>query len=139
MPDKSFFDTNILIYFLAHGDHRAVIAERALATGGVVSIQVLNEFASVIRRKLQMNWNEVERALEAIRDLCETVPLTNETHEHSVRIARKYKFEIYHACVIASALESACSVLYSEALQDGQVIEGRLTIRNPFARSLRNS
>jgi len=37
--------------------------------------------------------------------------------------------------VIAAALESGCSVLYSEDFQDGQTIDGQLTIRNPFIQS----
>jgi predicted nucleic acid-binding protein len=41
-------------------------------------------------------------------------------------------FHIYDALIVASALEAECTTLYSEDLQDGQVIDGPLTIRNPF-------
>lgn len=54
MPDKAFFDTNILIYAIAANDPRSQHAEELLAAGGAISVQVLNEFASVARRKLQM-------------------------------------------------------------------------------------
>ena len=43
-------------------------------------------------------------------------------------------FQFYDALIAASALEAECTALYSEDFQDGQVIEGRLTVRNPFAR-----
>jgi predicted nucleic acid-binding protein len=132
MNDKVFFDTNVLVYVLGE-DERTASAEALIAIGGVVSVQVLNELTAVARRKLGMTWNEIEEALAAIRVLCPSpVPLTIETHEAGLRIAAEYQFHIYDALIAAAALESECTTLYSEDLQDGQVIDGRLTIRNPF-------
>ena len=133
MPDKVFLDTNVLIHALAQGDRRSKTAEDLLNAGGIVSVQVLNEFVSVARRKLQMGWGDVQQALQSIRGLCgRPVSLTLQIHERSLRIAQKYHYEIYDASIIASALNARCSSLYSEDLHDGQVIEGWLTIRNPF-------
>jgi predicted nucleic acid-binding protein len=99
----------------------------------VVSVQILNELAAVARKKLGLTWEEIEEALAAIRVLCPSpVPITIETHEAGLRIAAQYQFHIYDALVAAAALEAECTTLYSEDLQDGQVIDGRLTIRNPF-------
>ncbi len=133
MRDKVFFDTNVLIYAIAQNDGRGPRAEALLATGGVLSVQILNEFVSVARRKIRMPWNEVTEALDAIRVLCPSpVAITIDTHEAALRIAQKYGFEIYDALVAASALEADCATLYSEDLQDGQIIDHQLTIRNPF-------
>jgi predicted nucleic acid-binding protein len=133
MNDKAFFDTNVLIYVVGERDQRTMRAEGLVASGGVVSVQVLNELAAVARRKLGMTWEEIEDALAAIRVLCPSpMPLTIETHEAGLRIAAKYEFHIYDALIVASALEAECTTLYSEDLQDGQVIDGHLTIRNPF-------
>jgi predicted nucleic acid-binding protein len=86
------------------------------------------------RRKLGMTWDEIGEALAAIRVLCPSpVPLTVETHEAGLRIAAQYRFHIYDALVAAAALEAECTTLYSEDLHDGRIIDGRLTIRNPFA------
>jgi predicted nucleic acid-binding protein len=135
MPDKAFFDTNVLIYEVAQDDPRGTQAEELLATGGVLSVQVLNEFASVARRKILMPWSEVTEALSAIRALCPSpVPITIGTHEAALRIAEKYGYGIYDALVVAAALQAGCATLYSEDLQDGQTIDGQLTIRNPFIR-----
>jgi predicted nucleic acid-binding protein len=132
MTDKVFFDTNVLVYVLGE-DERTASAEALIAIGGVVSVQVLNELTAVARHKLGMTWNEIEEALAAIRILCPSpVPLTIETHEAGLRIAAEYQFHIYDALIAAAALECECTTLYSEDLQDGQVIDGRLTIRNPF-------
>jgi predicted nucleic acid-binding protein len=133
MNDKPFFDTNVLIYIVGEKDKRTMRAEALVAGGGVVSVQVLNELAAVARRKLGMTWEEIGDALAAIRVLCPSpVPLTVETHEAGLRIAAQYQFHIYDALVAAAALEAECTTLYSEDLQDGQIIDGRLTIRNPF-------
>lgn len=133
MSDKAFFDTDVLVYVLGQKDERTETAEALLAAGGVISVQVLNELASVLRKKLRMSWEEVGDALAAIRALCPSpAPLTTDTHDGGLRIAVKYGYTIYDGLIAAAALEAKCTTLYSEDLQDGQVIEGRLTVRNPF-------
>jgi predicted nucleic acid-binding protein len=133
MNDDAFFDTNVLIYMVAKNDPRAAAAEALLAAGGVLSVQVLNEFAAVTRRKLGMTWDEVTEALAAIRTLCpKPVPITIETHETALRLAAQYGYHIYDALIAAAALQAGCTTLYSEDLQNGQVIDGCLTVRNPF-------
>jgi len=133
MSDKGFFDTNVLVYIVGQEDERTAVAEALVAGGGVLSVQVLNELAAVARRKLGLTWDEVGEALAAIRVLCPSpVALTIETHEAGLRIAAQYQFHIYDALVAAAALEAGCTTLYSEDLQNGQVIDGCLTIRNPF-------
>jgi predicted nucleic acid-binding protein len=134
MSGNVFFDTNVLVYLVGHTDERTAKAESVVAAGGVISIQVLNELASVSHRKLGMSWEEVGDALAAIRLLFPApLPLTTETHDAGLRIASKYHLSFYDALIAAAALEAECSTLYSEDFQDGQVIDGRLTIRNPFA------
>jgi predicted nucleic acid-binding protein len=130
---KSFFDTNVLIYAVVESDPRSTRAEGILASGGALSVQVLNEFVSVARRKLAMSWSEVHEALEAFRVLCpDPLPVTTEVHESALRIAEQYGYNIYDALVIAAALDAGCAALYSEDLQHGQTINGQLTIENPF-------
>ena len=130
--DKAFFDTNLIVYAFAKDDPRADAAEALLAAGGVISVQVLNEFVAVALRKLAMPWDDVLAALDAILILCPSpAPLTIEIHQMALGIVKKHKYHIYDALVIASALEASCTTLYSEDLQDGQAIGG-LTIRNPF-------
>jgi predicted nucleic acid-binding protein len=133
MPDKVFFDTNVLIYAIAQNDRRSVVAEELLAEGGIISVQVLNEFVSVTRRKIQMPWADVTEALDSIRILCPApISITLKTHDSALGIAQQYGYSIYDALIAASALEANCSALYSEDLQDGQIIGKKLTIQNPF-------
>ena len=135
MPGKAFLDTNVLIYAVTQNDPRTARAEELLASGGVVSVQVLNEFTAVARRKLQMPWTEVGEAVQAFLVLCRSpLPITLDIHEAARTTAAKLGCNIYDALVVAAALEAGCSTLYSEDFQDGQVIEGQLTVRNPFGR-----
>jgi predicted nucleic acid-binding protein len=133
MPVKDFLDTNVLIYAVAKNDPRASQAEALLASGGIVSVQSLNEFVSVARRKLEMSWREVREFLDVICVLCpDPVPISLDTHRTALVIAEKFGYSIYDALIASAALEAGCKILYSEDLQDGQVINRQLAIRNPF-------
>jgi predicted nucleic acid-binding protein len=54
------------------------------------------------------------------------------TIEKACQIADKYQFSFYDSLIIAAALSCNCKKLFSEDMQDGQVIENTLTIINPF-------
>lgn len=135
MRAKAFFDTNVLIYAVAKDDPRSARAEELLDAGGMLSVQILNEFVSVARRKILMPWGEVTEALDAFEVLCPSpLPITIETHQAALKIAQKHGYNIYDALVVAAAAQAGCETLHSEDFQDGQKIDARLTIRNPFAR-----
>ncbi len=90
MPDRAFFDTNVLIY-TAVEDPRGTRAEELLRAGGVISVQILNEFVSVARRNIKMSWTDIGEALTAICIVCPSqLPLTIESHEAARTIAEKY-------------------------------------------------
>ena len=128
---RPFFDTNVLLYLLSADPAKAGRAEELIAAGGWVSVQVLNEFASVASRKLRMPIAEIRECLEPIRSICSVVPVTADTHERALALAERYGLSIYDALIAAAALLAGCDTLYSEDLQHGQRIEA-LTIRNPF-------
>ncbi len=133
MSAKVFFDTSVLIYAITGDDARSAQAEGLLAAGGNLSVQVLNEFASVARQKLNMSSQEISEALDAVRVLCEPPgPLTIGIHDAALRIAECYGYHIYDSLILAAALDAKCTLVYSEDMQDGQTIDS-LTIRNPFA------
>jgi predicted nucleic acid-binding protein len=133
MSDRVFFDSNVLIYAMVSGDSRREQAQQLIAQGGVISVQVLNEFVAVARRRMRIPWQDMIAALDAIRILFPSpMAITVDTHETALQIAQQYGFGIYDALIAAAALEADCATLYSEDLQDGQVINDKLTIRNPF-------
>ncbi len=133
MPASPFLDSNILVYAYSN-DSRSVTAKALCAQPHTISVQSLNEFANVSRRKLNMGWDAIVLRLVAIVDLADTVmPLTFEMHQNAIALADRYKLQVYDSLIIAAALQAGCDTLYSEDKQHGLVIEGCLTIRNPFA------
>ena len=132
MNADAFFDTSVLLYLLSDDVRKAERVETLLGHGGTISVQVLSEFATVARRKAALSWAEVREALGAIRGSCATRALTEETHDRGLDIAERYRFSLYDAMIIAAAQAARCKALYSEDLQHRQVIDGTLTIRNPF-------
>lgn len=130
----SFFDTNVLVYLASKDVLKADRAEKILEAGGLVSVQVLNELANVARRKMAMSWTETRAFLSTLQELVTVRPVTIDTHDLGLRLAERYGLSIYDAMIAAAALEGDCDTLWSEDMQDGAVIEGRLRIKNPFTR-----
>jgi len=131
---KAFFDSSILIYAYST-DRRRRRAIEALAPGGTISAQVLNEFTNVLRNKQKQDWPIIELAVASIRrQFPKIAPLSAETHAAALALARDHGFSFYDALIVAAALEAGCDTLYSEDMQDGSTIGG-MTIRNPFLAS----
>jgi predicted nucleic acid-binding protein len=130
-----FFDTNVPVYVAAGSSAKARRVERIIAAGGVISVQVLNELANVARRKMQLSWAETRGFLSLIRGLLSVHPITVETHETGLAMAERHGLSIYDAMIVASALHAGCDRLWTEDMQHGMKIEGRLRIANPFRRA----
>jgi len=127
-----FLDSNVLLYLLSEDGGKADKVESLLKAGPVISVQVLNEVTHVCRRKLQMEWSEIEEFLALVRRFCKVVPLTEAAHDRARLIAEHSKLSFYDASIVASAVLGGCNTLYSEDMNNGQVLENSLTLRNPF-------
>lgn len=128
---RVFFDTNVVLYLLSADERKADRAEALLAEGGVVSVQVLNEAASVCRRKLKLPWPEVRELLDVVKACCEVMPLALDTHQRALDLAERYRLSLCDALICAAAQNADAVVLYTEELQDGLVLGG-LRVCNPF-------
>jgi len=127
-----FLDSNVLVYAFT-ADPRAAAAQALLERGCVISVQGLNEFTNVARRKLGMTWTEIRDALAAIRTVCPTIlSMDVETHAEALQIAERHGYAIFDSLMIASALRAGAKTLWSEDMQDGMMINGQLRIANPF-------
>jgi predicted nucleic acid-binding protein len=129
---ERFFDTNVILYLVSADRKKAEIAEHLIAGGGVVSVQVLNEFADVASRKAGSPWSDIRETLTAVQASCRVEPISLAIHDRALEIAERYRFRIYDSLIVAAALQAKCTELYSEDFQSGQTIGG-LAIRNPFA------
>ena len=132
---KPFLDTNVLVYAVLSDDPRRPTAERLLAEGGTISVQVLNEFANVARSKLRWSWPDIEATLALVRGRSRRVhDISVSTHEAGLALAREHGLSFYDALIVAAAIEAGCDTLFSEDMQHGRTIGG-LVIVNPFLES----
>jgi predicted nucleic acid-binding protein len=127
-----FFDTSVLLYLLSGDSNKADRVEQLLAERGVISVQVMNEFAAVALRKLRMTLGDIREILDTVRAVCGVEPVTLATHDRGLAIKERYGFSLYDSMLVSSALIVGSKVLYSEDLQDGQIIDGQLRVANPF-------
>jgi predicted nucleic acid-binding protein len=130
--DRSFIDSNLLLYLLSDDQSKADRVEALLLERSVISVQVLNEITSVARRKLSKTWVELDEWLGTLRKICDVEPLTEDTYDQGRRICERYQLSFYDSMIAAAALLGQCHTLYSEDMQDDLVIDGRLRIKNPF-------
>jgi len=127
-----FFDTNVVLYLISGDSIKADRAEELIGAGGVISVQVLNEFASVASRKNSMRPSEIREVLSAVRRACSVEPVTLATHDLALDLVERVRLSFYDGLIVAAARLAGCSILYSEDMQTGRTIEG-VTIQNPFA------
>ena len=131
---SAFFDTNILVYAQQTGA-KADRARALLAGGGKLSVQVLNEFTAVSRRKQQRDWREIAEAVSDVLTMVDPpLALTLDLHAAARALAEDHRLSFYDALIVASAIEAGCNVLYSEDMQHGRTI-GALAIANPLLQS----
>ena len=123
---RAFFDTNVLLYLLSDDMTKADASEALVAKGGVISVQVLNEFAAVASRKFKLPWPAIQEILETLRETLEVRSLTVETHQRGVSIAARYQINIYDGLILASAEQSGCDLIYSEDMHHGLKLDSGL-------------
>ncbi len=132
MNDKYFVDTNILIYSIGNIIPKKTISVNLICKNAVISTQIITESANVMSRKLKYGYLEIRTITDKFAEEMNLHIITHHTIRTAFDIAEKYGYSYYDSQVIASALESSCSVLYSEDLQHNQLIKNSLRIINPY-------
>jgi predicted nucleic acid-binding protein len=127
-----FFDTNIWVYAVTATDPRSTVARAWVQQDGHVNLQVLNEFVNVLRKKLALDWSDIDDCLRLVHRHCQVHALGAEVHELALHLGRRHALQWYDALIVAAALTAGCDELLSEDLQHGQLFEQRLRVRNPF-------
>ena len=133
MNDKPTLDTNILIYAFGHqDDERKQISKDIITKCNIISLQAVNETVYVLQKKFRFPLNEVEKIISFLKQKFIISDLNMQTLDQTVKIAAQYGFSFWDSMMIAAALENHCSILYTEDLNNNQLIENRLRIVNPF-------
>ena len=137
MSDRAFIDTNVLVYAVGDEEPKRQRAEALLLSleQVVVSAQVLSEFVNVSLREQLLERAALEAVVDGYLRAYEVMPVEGETIARAFGVLDRYGYAWWDSAMLASALVARCTVVYTEDLQDGQLIEGRLRIVNPFAPS----
>jgi predicted nucleic acid-binding protein len=135
MNDKlAFLDTNILVY--SYSISNEIKYERAIEimqyNSCYISTQVISEFCNVLTKKMRFNPLKIKNLTSEFDLYFNIFTVNKNTTEKALDILDRYGYSYYDSLILSSALESNCSILYSEDLQHGQVIENSLKIINPF-------
>jgi predicted nucleic acid-binding protein len=127
-----FIDSNIILYLFDFDLQKSMITNQIVASKPKINSQVLVEVINVCRRKFGFKKDECLNLCNDLIKTCEIVSIGEKTIESVSQLVEKYDFQIFDGIIVASALESGCDLLYSEDMQHGLLVEGRLRIRNPF-------
>ncbi|WP_121923500.1 PIN domain-containing protein [Hydrogenothermus marinus] len=98
----------------------------------IISSQVINEFINVCIKKNILPMEDTFKYAEEFLNIFDFKVITKESIKLAMNIKRKYKYSYWDSLILASALENNCSICYSEDMQDGQLVEDKLKIVNPF-------
>jgi len=130
-----FADTNIVVYAYARDPQRSPVAEAILAAAPVISTQIVGEFLNIARTKMGLDLATRHKVAQDLLHSCTVVPLDAQAAAQAMAVEATYQVSYWDALVVAAALAAGCDTLYTEDLQNGQVFEGRLTVKNPFVRT----
>ncbi len=138
MNGLAFIDSNILLYGLHQGQDagKSELASQVVLQDTIISTQVISEVLYVSQRKFKVGDQACNRILATLSGRFEVVPMTLSVLKKALQIRQVYKYTQYDAQIIAAALEAGCDRLYTEDMQHGQLIEGRLTLINPFVKPI---
>jgi predicted nucleic acid-binding protein len=126
-------DSNVLVYLVSSDARKAERASEVVAEGGVVSVQVLNEVAHVLRRKAGFDWRETAQFLEWLVGLLEVRPIDAAIQRRGLALAERFGLSVWDGTIAASAEDAGCAILATEDMQDGLRLAPGLRIENPFA------
>jgi len=138
MIERIFVDSNVWVYLFASNEEsknfvaRSFIAENSLNHHIlVISYQVLNEVAAVLKIKKKFSEEKIRFVIETMLDLCIVQDFTKNVLLNASDLREKHKFSYWDSLIVATAAEAHCNILSSEDMQHGQTISG-LIIQNIF-------
>lgn len=135
MRDRTFVDSNIWLYLFDIDLSKKSKALSLLKKNHLISTQVLSENANVCLRKLKMTIEDVQQHVENLSRHCQVLEINQKIIFQAFSIHKDYQYSYYDSLIISTALDNNCSILYTEDLQNGQLIYGKLKVVNPFVPS----
>lgn len=132
MEERALLDSGVILQLLSSDRAKRDRVEALLARRPFVSVQTLNEVASVCREKARMPWEDIDAFLTSVRHFCPVAGLTERTHDTARRLAARYRLSIYDATIVATAMDAGATLVWSEDMHHGLVLEHSVSVINPF-------
>lgn len=138
MRGKQAFDTNVFIYSLdssaarANPGGREAVSRALIVQRSHISVQLVNEFTNIARRKLGLNYDQIHALVEGLGMVHSIAPISLETSTLARAVAAECGFSYYDSLMLAAALAQGCTVFYTEDMQHGRRLYDRMEIVNPF-------
>ncbi|SRR6266498_1893202 len=133
-----FLDSNTWLYaFIESQDQMKSDRAKRLIHDNVfiISAQVINEVCINLIRKAHFDEVGIQQLIVSFYLEHYVVDITREVLLRASEIRSRYRFSFWDSIIVSSALNANAAILYSEDMGDGLVVDGRLTIRNPFGPS----
>lgn len=133
MSNKVFIDSNVWLYAAMENDNeKSILAKQVIEQNSiVVSTQVINEISFNLLRKYRYSEQEIISFINSITAHCQISRLELQTCLIASTLRQRYALSFWDSLIVSSALETECSILYSEDMQHGLQIQ-HLQIINPL-------
>ncbi len=136
----AFIDTNILVYAYdrdagaKHEAARDILVDLWNQAGGLLSLQVLQEFFVTVTRKIP-NPLPLRLAREIVEDLLtwRVVGLDGQDILGAIDVQERESLHFWDALIVRAAQKARAAELFSEDFGDGRSF-GDIKVRNPFGR-----
>jgi predicted nucleic acid-binding protein len=138
MSGKQAFDTNVFIYSLdmaaarANPGGREAVSRSLIVQPSHISVQLVNEFTNIARKKLKLDYDQIHTLVEGLSLVHEIGPISLETSALARAVAAECGYSYYDSLMLAAALAQGCTTFYTEDMQHGHRLYGRMNIVNPF-------
>lgn len=131
-----FIDTNIWLYAVIEcGEkNKSNIAREVINSEENinVSVQVINEVCFNLIKKANFAENEIEKIIDSFYNKTRVFDINRKTLLTACNIRKKYDFSFWDSFIVTLALESRSSILFSEDMQHGLIVDKKVKIINPF-------
>ena len=133
---EAFIESNVWLYAFITGQD-PVKTQKAIQVINstsriVISTQVINEVCANLLRKQHTSEEELRDFIDDFYNLYQVIELGQEQLTAASQLRKRYSFSYWDSLIIAAAVASNVSVIYSEDMQDRLQIENQVTIVNPF-------
>jgi predicted nucleic acid-binding protein len=130
---RVFIDSNIIVYLVDNrSNEKTKKAQDFLSPDFFISTQVIAENVNVCLKKLHLNKETTFDFARRVLNRFRILQITEATLLKSFEISIKYQLSSWDSIIIATAILNSCSIIYSEDMQDGLIVENSVTIINPF-------